>query len=172
MLTKTSSVVEMMRYIAADIASELSITVHYEHGSRMNIDKALQDYSKSAATQAVKFPLLALIQPLSEKATDDSRLKCEVSLRLVLATLSDPKWTPDEREARSFVSVLRPMLAQLKTTIRKSGYFYGTSYGTIDMDSTEIYMWGEQGGTVFADYVDAILIENLNLKVRNLTSIC
>lgn len=165
MLTPTPYIVKMFEYIVLDVQSKTGIQVHYEHGTRQNIDQALISFDKSGNSQ-YKFPLIGLIQPFTEKASKVQRVESDIDFKIVIATRTDPNYTPDQREANSFVPVLRPLFRQLLESIKRSGYFTVTANDKLSLSHTDLYEWGEKSSQVFCDYVDAILIDNLQLSIK------
>jgi hypothetical protein len=165
-LEKTPWITKMWENICADVQSKTGIQVHYEHGSRQNIDEVLAAWTKNPDNSKVKYPLIGLIQPFTEKKSAIIGTESEVTFKLVIANFTDPGYTPDQREANNFVPVLRPIYRQLIESILKSGYFAGSPYEKLTPDITDLYEWGEKGGSVFCDYIDVIFIENLKLSIK------
>lgn len=166
MLTATPYIVEMFRNICADVQTQTNIQINYVHGTRKNIDDALLAFEKTGYS-AYKWPMIGLIQPFTEKASSVRGTLSDVEFKIVIATRTDPSYSPDIRETQSFVPVLRPIYRQLIKSILSSGYFTGGPNQKLSLSHTDLYEWGEQGTSVFSDYVDAILIENLQLSIKD-----
>jgi hypothetical protein len=167
MLTATPYIVKMFEYIALDVQTETGMAIHYEHGSRENIDTVLSTWTKTPDNSMVKYPLIGLIQPFTEKKSATLGIESTVDFKIVIATWTDPLYTPDQRELNSFVPVLRPIYRQLIKSILHAGYFTNSPNEQLTPNVTELYMWGEKGGSVFCDFIDAILIENLSLSIKS-----
>lgn len=165
MLTATPYITEMFRYIALDVEAKTGIQVHYVHGTKQDIDNELNAFQSTGNSQ-YKWPGIFLIQPFTETESDIQGVDKDCEFKIVIAHMTDANYSPDQREALSFVPTLRPIYRQLIESIRMAGYFAGSRYGKIAHKATDLYQWGEAGSAVFCDHVDAIFIEGLQLSVK------
>ena len=174
MLTLTTYPPSMFRYIAADVVTRAGISaLHYEHGHPLEIIKTLQAMTADPASQAGKFPLLALFQDYEEKRGTKMGMY-DVSLHLIIATLTDPNYMAADRMTSTFIPVLYPIYDGLMDAIARSGYFRQTTKDLISHSKTDRMYWGKSGlygneGNVFNDYIDAIEIQNLQLTIQTQT---
>lgn len=166
MLTATPYIVKMFEYIAYDVQQQTSIQVNYMHGHPQEIDNVLQAWTKTPDNSAVKYPLIALFQDFDEKRGVGNGFMAEISVDLIIATLTDPKLTATERMCRTFVPTLYPLYDQFISSLIRSGYFLIRSMGEVQHTKTDRMYWGRSNNAVFGDYVDAIHIQNLTLKVK------
>jgi hypothetical protein len=165
-LTATPYITKMFEYIALDVQSKSGIQVHYEHGHPVEIDNILEAWSKTPDNSKVKYPMIALFQDYDEQVTDRADLMCEVKLELIIATMTLPQYTAPQRMVNTFVPILYPLYYQFIQSVIKSGYFAGVAYGKPDHTKTDRMFWGKNKEAVFCDYVDAVHIQNLSLKVK------
>ena len=101
---------------------------------------------------------------------------------MLIATITDPKYKADEREAINFQPTLLPLYYQLLDQIRECGHFYINYDRSIPHEFTKRMFWGRNGlfgnttwgkqggytnvGNIFNDYIDAIEIDNLQLTIK------
>ena len=165
-LTPTRYIVKMFEYIAADVETKTGIQLHYEHGHPIEIDNILKAWGNSQDNSTAKYPLLALFQDFDEKKGTDNWIDSEVSLELIIATMTDPNYTAGKRMEQTFVPQLYPLYRQFLESIAKSGYFMEISAAKIKHTKTDRMFWGRNNKAVFGDYVDAIHITNLELRIK------
>jgi hypothetical protein len=158
----------MFEYLAYDTQQRAGIQLHFEHGSRKTIDNILMAWGKTPDNSAIKYPLFGLIQPFEEIRGRERGIMAEARFTVVLASLTSPSWSPDQRLCNSFLPILYPLYNSFIEAVKKSGYFMLKNTSLISHVKTDVYQWGEADTNVFSDYVDAILISNLELKIINL----
>lgn len=96
------------------------------------------------------------------------------NLELVICNRADPNWDSQDRELKSFIPVLRPLYDLFAEEIANSNVFSFVDGIQDDKHSAiERFFWGKQGlyggeNNIFNDYIDAIHIENLDLKVNDI----
>lgn len=156
----------MFEHIALDVQSETGIQVHYEHGHPQEIDNILTAWSKDPYNSKVKYPMIALFQDFDEQVSGKLQEMCDVKLELIIATMTLPAYTAPQRMTNSFVPILYPIYYQFISSIQLSGYFAGTVYAVPEHTKTDRMFWGKNKNAAFGDYVDAIHIQNLALKVK------
>jgi hypothetical protein len=116
--------------------------------------------------QKDRFPLIFLNSP-----TIDIKIVGDLGYatlgQIIIATSSLPNLTSDIREVQSFRTILRPLsnmfldslrvlgMIDEKTEINIKEHFF---YGNLDDDGVS--------GNLFSDYVDAIEIKNLKIKLK------
>lgn len=166
MLTATPYIVKMFEYIAYDVQQKTGIQVHYEHGHPFEIDNILQSWEKTPANSAVKYPLIALFQDFEETRGTATGTMAEVKLELIIATMTKPEYNASQRMCYSFIPILYPIYDQFIKSVYKSGYFFETNKEQIQHTKTDRMFWGKNKAAAFGDYVDAIQITNLQLKVK------
>ncbi len=166
MLTPTPYIVKMFEYIALDVQTVTGIQLHYEHGHPQEIDEILTAWSKNPDNSIVKYPMLALFQDFEEQHVTDKNFGCEVKLELIIATMTLPNYKAADRMVNTFVPILYPLYHQFITSVISSGYFWGLAYDPPDHAKTDRMFWGRNQKAAFGDYVDAIHIQNLSLKLK------
>jgi hypothetical protein len=166
MLTVTPYIVKMFEYIAKDVEAKTGIQVHYEHGHPVEIDNILQAWSKTPDNSKIKYPMIALFQDFDEQVGSGAGVMCDTKLELIIATMTLPNYTAAQRMVNTFVPTLYPLYRQFVKSVVDSGYFFGASYSSLKHTKTDRMFWGKNQKAAFGDYVDAIHIQNLELKVK------
>ena len=140
---------------------------YYLFGHPRDIVSVLADRNKSKTFQYQKYPLIALFQDFSE---DINSGYSETSLNLIIANITKPTYNTADRYTNNFEPVLYPLWAQLERAfqISKDVELLDGNYSKIDRA-----YWGKEGlygneGNIFDDHIDAIEIENLNLRFKNI----
>lgn len=166
MLTATPYIVKMFEFIAYDTQQRSGIQVHYEHGHPLEIDNIMQAWEKTPVNSAVKYPMIALFQDFDEAKGTQSGLMSEVKLELIIATMTRPNYNASQRMCYSFIPILYPVYKQFLNSIAKSGYFTVTAANQIKHTKTDRMFWGKNKSAAFGDFVDAVHIQGLELKVK------
>lgn len=172
MLTTTPYIVDMFRYIVADVNTNYDDSeVRYEHGHPLEVIETLQALSKSPKHGATKFPLIALFQDFEEEKGTRRDIESKVKLTLAIVQITDPLYKAALRYDNTFKAVLYPLYALLITSIVQSGYFANISKALPPKHKkTDRLYWGKSGlygntSNQFNDFVDAIEIADLELEV-------
>lgn len=164
---------ELVTEVSDNLSTEddLSIDqVSFKCETWIELIKRVQSEDLSTTHRSTKYPLIALIRNFDEKYNADSYLT-DVSLTLVIVTLSDPNKLSEDRESDNYVPILRPIYAELMEVIKGSNYFTGYYNLYPSHTKTESFQLGqssESGNTkyVLPDCVDGIIVSDLALKVR------
>jgi hypothetical protein len=169
MLTATTHLPEMFRYVTADVKTRLGISVlHYEHGHPREIIDTLLSMTKSHTQTANKFPLIALYQDYPEERGGNTRFY-KVKLQLIICMLSRPNYTAAVRLEKTFKPVLYPIYEMLLQSVAKSGYFREHAANLVKHTKTDRVFWGKSGlygteGLIMNDYIDAIELTDFELS--------
>lgn len=158
--------------IFADIVAEMDATVYFMHGHPLDIVNQLSAKNKDATLKFQRFPLIALFQDFTETKGRTMAYNSEVSLNLIIATTTNPNYTSAQRYDNSFRTVLYPLYDEFMQKLFESCKFADLADDLIPHEKIDRLFWGKQGlygntGNIFNDYIDAIEIKNLNLKVKN-----
>lgn len=146
--------------------------VNYLYGHPLEILDSLQKLTKIASSQGNRYPLVALFQDFDEVRGKDDTIEFTVSLNLIIASLTKPEYKAADRYKYNFKPILYPIYEELITQIKVSRYFKDpmTQYSH---KKTDRMYWGRNGlfgkdGSVYNDFIDAIEIQDLELKVKPL----
>ena len=150
--------------LKTDPASYLSTsgkTLNYIYGDRDEINKQLQLLSQGNNSKLTKYPLIALVMPFPEVNAE----LLEVTLpRVIIATVTPQTLLFPDRYEQFFKPVLYPVyyefLNQLTHVTVESD---PATYSFTKMDVPRVVPNEKEGLT--NDYVDAIVISNLKIKI-------
>lgn len=153
--------------VSTALLSEIGVSVKYKHNSFTALMDELIEDSNSTTRKNDKYPLIALIQPYRAELGSDSASP-NVTFDLVIVTNTTPTKTADDREEESYNTYLRPIYAELISQLSSNQFvsYRGMMPKHRYMD---IYHLGDERGNkngyTFPDFVDAILIEGMELKI-------
>ena len=140
---------------------------YYLFGHPSDIVNVLAERNKSAKFSYQKYPLIALFQDFDESMESGSS---SADLKIIIANIRKPTYDTDDRYTYSFEAVLYPILAQLERALQVSKHIDMISN---DYTKTDRAYWGKTGlygneGNIFDDHIDAIELNNLSLKFKNI----
>jgi len=165
----------IFREVVEECSKQLSMDLHFEHGHPSEIVESLQKMTLTPYMARKKYPLVALFQDFTVKRGTRADLYGEVSVTVIIATLTDPFLNAPERYENNFFPVLYPIYAQfiMELSSHKSICIMNTATEP-EHDQIDRLYWGKEGlfgntANTFNDYIDAIEIKNLQLKIFNPT---
>jgi hypothetical protein len=155
--------------IIEDVVDTMSLTCYYLYGHPVEVVNTLSEWSKHPAKKVEKFPLIILMQDFEERKGTAQGINSEVSLNIVIATNTLNSYKSVDRYTNTFKAILYPLYDEFIDRVKLSGYFKDELLQHVKID--RVY-WGKSGlygntGNTFNDYIDAIEIQNLELKILN-----
>lgn len=140
--------------------------INYLYGHMLEVSNTIQLWLKDETLKKKRFPLVALIEDKSDmpQGAFNGYGKCRLNVIICMATKQN--WTSLEREANTFVPILRPIYKELMQQIMDDGYFVVYSDADMQHQAYDRKFWGTEDETKnrLTEYVDAIDIKNLELK--------
>lgn len=171
-------VVELMGKVVEKVSARLTprfqaidpnITgVHYLHGHPREIIETLIQRDNSNNFMFKKYPLVALFQDF-EEIDDESTGTIEARLHMIICRATLPEYKAQERYDKNFKPFLYPIYEELKKELMSNPNLLG--YSALKISKYDRLYWGRQiayaGGEAnrFQDYLDAIEIINLTIKI-------
>ena len=153
---------ELFESIVGDVSAAMGTTVHFRHGHMLEVVKQVKDMMVDHDIDK-RYPLIALRHDIKQNPINGG---VEIDCRLYIVTLSDPKYTAEERYDNIFVPYLRPILEEFIYQLANSGYFEESTTDQVYDKLTfwERLFWGNElvmgnDGNIFADWVDCIELE-------------
>lgn len=144
--------------------------VYFMHGHPKEVVSVLQSYTNSPAMKNQKYPLVALFRDIREDLNEQlfglgSSFKC----RFVICTLTTPTLRADDREQKNFKPILIPIFEELIKQISASSFFGCPTVENMKIAKWDRYFWGTQAAdkNTLNDYIDAIEVESISLKLIN-----
>lgn len=139
---------------------------YYLFGHPLDIVNILKKRNDSGTFQYQKYPLICLFQDFEEESTDYG---VNARLQMLIVNSTKPEYVADDRYINNFEPILYPILEQFERALKvsKDVEFIDNNYSKTD----KLYL-GKNGiygsdGNIFNDFLDAIEINNLNLKFKN-----
>jgi hypothetical protein len=172
MSAKPVYIVEEIGKVVDATKSSLSLSnLLYIYGHPLEVMTRLQEMTNSVTQKDKKFPLIALFTDVTVRVNAQTvGIYGEVELQLIIATQTLPEYTSVQRLETSFKPTLYPIRDSFLDNLLKHRQF--TFDGNVEYDSIDRFYWGRQGlygntGNIFNDYIDAIEIQNLRVRVKN-----
>lgn len=144
---------------------DLGLTeINYIYGHGEEVAQIMADMANDTTQRLRQFPLIWLeedIEIVHVDGFDVARIK-----RLAIVWASEKPFESQERENHSFVPVLRPIWNEFIRQIGKHPRFW--IYDDRELrKGKECKLWGtdDNAKAVFSDYVDAIEMRNIELKL-------
>jgi hypothetical protein len=161
--------------VFTDVVARTSIAlnrhVNFMFGDVNEVVSQLNQLSMTAETVVKKYPLIALFTDIEEQRGTSEDIQSEMRINtIVIATFTKNVYFARERIEKSFKPVLIPIYLEFLKQIDSGNEF--KTYGWRDIQHTKLdrLSWGKSAlftdrgaGT---DFIDAIEIRNLNLKLN------
>lgn len=145
-----------------------TMRLYFMHGHPLEIVNTLADKANASSYKGKRFPLIALYQDIEENIRNEGYERI-APVTVIIANQTDPNYSAATRQDNNFDPILYKLEEGFKYCLKKSEYIGGLKpdYNRID----RIY-WGRNGiygneGNMFQDYIDAIELNNLELKIIN-----
>lgn len=143
--------------------------VHYQYGHPLEVIKTLGNFDNGVSSKFDKYPLVMFFLDSSVNRTNEIGIYGEQEVNIaIIRACKDPNQTAKERDTFNFEPILTPIYMELMTQIS----LRGDLFSNIDYPHkmTNRYYWGRSGlfgndKNIFNDWVDAIEINNLKLKI-------
>lgn len=153
--------------IVTKVSTVSGITCYYQFGHPSEILDNLRAITQDPTKPDQKYPLIALFTDYEEQQGNTPGIESNVSLHLIIATLTSPHYMASERAIITFKPILEPIYDALKQCVLDSGYYQNNRFKCRKINR---FYWGKNGlydmsGNVFEDMIDAIEIQNLELSV-------
>jgi hypothetical protein len=147
---------------------------YFKYGHLREITNMLSEKDKSENYKYQKYPLIVLLLDISEKKGIDAIVYSEILVRVWICCNTRKEYTSESRTTNSFKAILQPIYDLFIQKLESSGYFNYDKLTGFSHTKTDRYFWGLDDGTVnvFNDFIDAIDIENLELKIKKQFNTC
>lgn len=144
--------------------------VYFMHGHPKEIIARLQALAKDPVKKNKKYPLIVLFRDFKEIVTEGMfgySVACKP--RLVIITITKPEFRADKRKELNFDPILIPIFEEFINQIKESEFFGSPTTDQLQVIKWDRYFWGADviDKNIFTDYIDAIEIESINLKLDN-----
>lgn len=160
-----------MRDVVSAAAQSYGGNITFRFGDWEYIADMLTQWSKSQETAALKFPIVVLYSPYSERRTTADRTTATLELAILVNTRKD--YSNEQREIQSFQKVLRPIYDAMLQAIKDEPRINKPYSGIPAHTYRENYRYGRYGvvganNQPFKDFVDVIEITDLELTFKEI----
>lgn len=144
---------------------------YYDFGVALEVVNRLKQKTDSDLYYNKKYPLIwHLINGSVEEKVDNKKTNPREAqnVTIIICTQTDQNYSARERYENIIIPILRPLYESFMFHLNKSKEL--KSIDKFSHDYSENLFWGRDGlygheGNVFDDRVDAIIIDNLPLKI-------
>lgn len=153
-------------------------TIHYLYGHPLELVNTMQEQNRDPGIDGEggkydMWPVVMLFTDIPEvydRGAND--YNANVTLQMVIAYMTDKNLKAAQRLEQNFKPILLPIYEALMQGIMRSGSFAVQAQGRIPHTKYDRYYWGKTGlygnsANTFNDYIDAVEIQNLTLRVSN-----
>jgi len=147
----------------------ISVVLNYHYGHLQEIRNTFVQWTTKASVKREQFPAIVLVQDFAEDV-DPKELTREATLKLFILTDTQQHYVASERYTYSFVPILYPLEELFFRMLERSNEVsnYEATYTRFDRLKWGTLKADEGTATnIFNDFIDAIEIENLKLKIIN-----
>lgn len=146
----------------------LSIVLNYHHGHLLEIQNKFIEWANNSGVKQEQFPAIICVQDFPEKM-DTKKHQRDASLRIIICTDSKQAYDAPARYTYTFEPILYPLFDLFLYKLQGSNEVISYEQG---FEKYDRLMWGRVQGegtasNIFADWIDAIEILNLNCKIIN-----
>lgn len=145
--------------------------INYVFGSSTYVKDVLDELSHTPKGNEIKFPLIALFCPLTERRYSGDYYS-KAKARILIACSSIQQWSNEQRLQTSFVNILRPIYRRFLEELKEDPRLDFGYDDHISHEYSENYSYGRYGaiagtGEAVSEPIDAINITNLEITVKN-----
>ena len=160
--------IRVLKSVFTGIPTTLNIKLYFLHGHPLEIVNTLSRKASSHYYRGRRFPLFALYQDIEEQS-DINGYEREANITIIIAVQTNRDFDAPTRQDTSFDAVLYKLYEEFIYHLKKSQYI---ASNIPQPNRTDRMYWGRNGlygneGNVFNEYIDAIEINDLNLKIIN-----
>lgn len=145
--------------------------LYFMHGHPKEIVMVLQAMTNAPATKDKKYPLFCLFRDVKEKLVEGQYgFDTAFNPRIVICTITKPEYRAEKRKEVNFDPILIPILAEFINQVKMSAVFNAPTLKDLDITKWDRYFWGSDlaGKNPLNDYIDAVEIESIKLKLNNI----
>jgi hypothetical protein len=169
---------KVLSVIQANEAQVLGTTninaINYQYGHFRELIETLAQYDTSPSLRVQKYPLVWLVTDFDELRGKKAGVYADVNLNIIICHQTHADYKSMERKEKVFQPVLYPIYYELMEQLAKDSMTFAASADLIEHRKTDRYYWGTKAfnsigrgndANVLNDFVDAIDIQNISLKI-------
>lgn len=146
--------------------------INYQYGHFRELIQTLAQWDTDPSLRTQKYPMIYLLQDFKESRGRGAGIYADVSLNVIVCHQTDQTYKVTDRMTKVFKPVLYPIYYSLIKQLTKNNLTFAASPDLVPHDKWDRSFWGtgqiSTGGTdkmMLNDFVDAIDIQNLQLKI-------
>jgi hypothetical protein len=175
----TQYIPDIFSDVVARVATALNIPVVFDFGHYADVTKRLiqKDGAIEVATRT-KYPLVWMVTDFEERRAANPAYYMELpNLRFIICTNTDANYMMEERRDTTFKPILYPIYSEFLNQLTLTPELGRPNENQLPHSKYDRSYWGGQNegdgnANLFNDYIDAIEIKGLNLKVKALKPNC
>lgn len=140
--------------------------IRYSKSSFNELIETLSQADGSAEERYNKYPLIHLVRDFYEERGQDPGAYATASLNIIIIHQTVNTYKVADREVNVFKPVLYPIYQEFLEQLDKSGWTKSGDLETFRHRKIDHAFWGNRKLETLNDYVDAIEIQNLNIKIN------
>lgn len=143
----------------------------FMHGNVKEITNVLKSMSDGSETKDKKYPLIALFRDVKEELEEQRfGFGSSFNAHLGIFNVTNPKLRAEDRKVTSFDNILIPIFEEFIRQLSHSVAFGQPRVNDMKIIKWDCYLYGSSlnDKNIFGDYVDAIDIERISLKLKNI----
>jgi hypothetical protein len=157
----------------AALGSTNITTINYQYGHFRELIVTLAQWDTDPSLRMGKYPMIYVVQDFVEHRGKLAGVYADLSLQVIVCHQTEADYKITDRYAKVFKPVLYPIYYSFLKNLALSNMTFPSSPDLISHDKYDRSFWGTSkvvgsGGTdrsVLNDFVDAIDIQNLQLKI-------
>lgn len=154
--------------ILFDVKTALGLpALNYQYGYVKELQEHLEQWGKSEAKAALKFPLVWIKQPFTVVRNTQGFFGIVSDLSMFVIHSTAPELKAKKRMTDKFKPVIYPIYREIINQIDLSPVFSNLGIPDIPHRFTDRYYWGEDQKTVIPDAVDVMEINFQTLRITN-----
>lgn len=148
-------------------------TINYQYGHFRELIQTLAQWDTDPSLRVGKYPLIYLVQDFREQRGKTAGVYADISLNIICCHQTEGDYKMADRMSKVFKPVLYPIYYSLIKQLVKNNLTFSGSPDMVVHDKWDRAFWGTSklvgsGGndrSMLNDFVDAIDIQNLSLKI-------
>jgi hypothetical protein len=163
---KLPVVVDIISGVVADVRARYDLSAlpekpYFMHGHLQEIINTLIEKDKSNVAKYKKYPVIILVQDFPESITPESH---DATITVIIATQTQSQIKASDRYAKTFKPVLIPLAEMF---LEELGNSTNINQATFTFTKTDRLYWGTNNANTGGDYIDAIEISDLKIRLLN-----
>lgn len=160
------SVIDVIQAVVDDMTTTRKLL----YGSANEVVLKLSIMAKTAATNAKRYPLVALFTDIPERKGEMTGIQSTITIPTILFVhVTKKEYMAEQRKEKVFDLVLQPMYEQFMEALQRSTDVRVMDWRQVPHTKTDRFSWGKSAifteNNAGTEFIDAIEIQNLQLSI-------